>query len=68
MKTLNLLYDEGLISEADITWMFATVKMNLDNPVYFEGSFAKRIQESAPYSYDVHDYKTCTNIIETYKF
>lgn len=67
MKTLNLLYDEGLISEADITWMFGTGKMNLDNPVYFEGSFAKRIQESAPYSYDVQDYKTCTNIIETYQ-
>jgi dihydrofolate reductase len=26
MKTLNLLYDEGLISEADITWIFKLAK------------------------------------------
>ena len=68
MKTLNLLYDEGLISEADITWMFGTGKMILDNPVYFEGSFAKRIQESAPYWYDVREFENYTNIIESYKF
>lgn len=68
MKTLNMLYDEGLITEADITWIHGAAEMELDSPVYFEGTFAKKIQESSAYYYEVRETDYSVNIIESYKF
>lgn len=68
MKTLNMLYDEGLITEADITWIHGAAEMELDSPVYFEGTFAKKIQESSAYYYEVRKTDYSVNIIESYKF